>query len=81
MNGTGAETNYGPQQKIRKLTQDRIDLEKYRARVLMDERIRVAVQKYTNTERRDKQTSNRFTVYLCLNWHSCITKKGEYLYF
>ena len=66
---------------IRKRTQDRIDLEKHRARVLMDARIQVAVRKYINTERRDTQTSDRITIYLCQNWHACIMKKGEYLYF
>ena len=65
---------------IRKRTQDRINLEKHRARVLMDARIQVAIQKYINTERRDTQTRDRITIYLCQNCHACIMKRGEYLY-
>ena len=39
--------------KQRMATQKRIDLEKYRARLILDERTRLALQKYTNTEFHD----------------------------
>ena len=65
--------------KQRMATQKRIDLEKYRARLIYDERTRLALQKYTNTEFHDCQQYETITVYICRNCHRCRTKFGKFL--
>ena len=71
--------NYGRYKKQRMATQKRIDLEKYRARLIYDERTRLALQKYTNTEFHDCQQYETISVYICRNCHRCTTKIGKCL--
>ena len=65
--------------KQRMATQKRIDLEKYCARLIFDERTWLALQKNTNTEFHDCRQYETITVYICRNCHRCTTKIGKFL--